>query len=207
MGATVANPQFHTVFRWAACALCISTIPLTWAGSRYPNDPFSWQYEPMEADEIGTTKGQMQFSILGSLVISSSHDNDYLAGKLSNDYMLNEYGALRFSLAGDLFEADGSGLEHRLSSFRFGSSWHLNPYRAIDIGTYVDAGVAIVDMLDGKSGDKAPEVTLGGFLIYHLDSAFFVRAEMDRTWCNIEINGIETKQHRTAMSLGLGMAF
>lgn len=202
----MAYQQKHTILTLVLGVIACTVANITWA-KRYPDDPFAWQHKPMDAKEIGTTAGQMQFSVLGTTVISSSNDDPYLGGKMGSDYMLNEYGALRFYVAQDLFEPNGGSIEHRFTSFRFGSSWHLNPYRAVDIGSFIDAGVLVVDFIKGKSGDKAPEVSLGGFMMYHIDSALFIRAEMERAWCNVEIDGIDTKQHRTALSLGLGMAF
>lgn len=65
----------------------------------------------------------------------------------------------------------------------------------------------VIDLIVGNTNVKAPEVTLGGFLMYHLDSAYFIRAELDHTSCRLNIEGVPTKRNHTSLKLGLGIAF
>ena len=174
----------------------------------YPADPFAWNYEPISATEIGTAPGQVQMTALAALVSGkNSEDNFYFAGKLGTEYILNEYGGVRFTIFQDLFETDGHTLEHKFTSLRVGPAFHLLPYRKVDVGTYIEGGLLIVDAVDGETGSKAPEAVLGGFISFHVNTAFFVRAELERAWSNAEVDNVLSAQHRSAALLGFGFAF
>lgn len=175
---------------------------------RYPDDPFKYDNQLIKASEIGSAPGQIQFAVLGATISGNNSKEDYyFGGKLSTEYILNESNGLRFTAFQDTFDTDGGSLQRKFTSLRSGPTFHFLPYKQIDMGSYMEAGFVVVDLIDGKSGDKAPEVAVGGFIIYHIDSAFFIRAEMERSWTQIEINGVTGKYHRTAALLGLGISF
>lgn len=187
---------------------CAST--LTWgnpADRDYPENPFARDHLPLPARERGAAPGQVQFSILGALVSGRNGDDAYFGGKLSSEKILNEYGGIRFTAFQEVMESDGQRLEHKITSFRSGPAWHLFPFSVFDAGSFLEAGMVVVDMVDGQTGTKAPEVAIGGFIDFHVDSALFIRAELERAWSNLDVSGTVAKQHRTAAMLGFGFAF
>lgn len=175
----------------------------------YPENPFARDHVAMPAKETGSAPGQVQFTVLGALVSgdNSADDDLYFGGKLGTEKLLNEYGGVRFTVFQDVLETNGESLQHTFTSFRVGPSFHLLPYQRFDVGSYVEAGLTVVDMVDGKTGSKAPEVVLGGFMTFFVSSALFVRAELERAWCNVEVDGEMSEQDRTAALLGFGWAF
>lgn len=177
------------------------------ADQGYPENPFARDHYPLPAKERGAAPGQVQFSVLGALVSGQNNDDLYFGGKIGSEKILNEYGGIRFTAFQDVMETNGQSLEHKITSFRSGPAWHFFPFSAFDVGSYLEAGVAVLDLVDGKTGTKAPEVAVGGFIDFHVNSTLFVRAELERTWCNLDVNDAVVKQHRTAAMLGFGFAF
>ncbi|HET8706501.1 MAG TPA: hypothetical protein VFM46_09385, partial [Pseudomonadales bacterium] len=155
----------------------------------------------------GTAPGQIQLTALGALVSGKSSKKKYVGGQLGAEFLLNEFGGMRVSSFQEICEKNGDGLSHKLSSFRIGPALHFNPYQAFDYGTFFEGGVATLDAIDGHTSDRAPDVAIGGFLSYHLNSAFFIRAELARAWSNLEIEQVTVQQQRTAGLLGFGVAF
>lgn len=190
-------------------ALCLASGTATGATPRadYPDDPFADDRQLLRPSEIGSTRGQVQFSALGALVRGSNSPHTYLGGKLGLEFMLDEFGAVRITGFQDLVEQDGQQLAHKFSSARVGPALHLRPWQRIDLGPYLEGGIVVVDAVDGRSGAKAPEVALGGFITIHVDSFVFIRMELERVWTNVEINNVLGNHHRTAALLGLGIAF
>lgn len=194
----------------AVILLLAATVQASLAAERqsYPEDPFALEYQRLPARAIGITPGQVNVTILPSIVSgNNSSDDVYFGGKLGSEYILNEFAGARFTLSQDILETNGKSLGRAFSSMRFGSSLHLFPYSRFDMGTFVEGGLMVVDAVDGKTGDKAPEVAAGGFMTFHIDSSVFIRAELERIWCNAEIDSVRASYHRTAASLGIGIAF
>lgn len=177
------------------------------ADQGYPENPFARDHHPLPAKERGAAPGQMQFSVLGALVAGQNSDDLYFGGKIGSEKILNEYGGIRFTVFQEVMESDGQSLEHKITSFRSGPAWHFFPFSAFDVGSYLEAGVAVLDLVDGKTSIKAPEVAVGGFIDFHVDSSLFIRAELERAWCNLDVSDAVVKQHRTAAMLGFGLAF
>jgi hypothetical protein len=173
----------------------------------YPDDPFADDRQLLRPSEIGATRGQVQFSALGALVQGGNSPDIYLGGKLGLEFMLDEFGAVRITGFQDLVEADGQQLAHKSSSARVGPALHLRPWKRVDLGPYLEGGVVVVDAVDGRTGAKAAEVALGGFITVHVDSFLFIRMELERAWTNVEVNNVVDDRHRTAALLGLGIAF
>lgn len=202
----------------AAILLCMATgvlSPVASAASAagtYPENPFASDHVLVEENEVGAAPGQVQAFILGALVSGGGHDDTYLGGKIGNDKILNEYAGVRFSVYQDVIESDGDSLDFAVTSFRMGPSFHFFPYRRIDMGVYGEGGLAVVDLVNGKTSTKAPEIVTGGFITYHVDSAFFIQAELERSWCNLDgdnsgEDAVPAKLHRSAALLGFGIAF
>lgn len=173
----------------------------------YPDDPLAHDREPLRTVEIGSARGQTRLTALGALVNGKNSDDTYLGGQLGIEFQLHEFGAVRINGFQDLVEPDGSRLRNRFSSMRVGPALHLRPYRRIDFGPYTEAGLLLVDAVNGRRGDKGVEVVMGGFITIHLDSHVFVQLELERAWSTLEVDGVLDDQHRTAAKLGLGLAF
>lgn len=193
----------------ALLALCLLPATAACAEPRrdYPDDPFADDRLLLRPSEIGSTRGQVQFSALGALVQGSNSDDVYLGGKLGLEFMLDEFGAIRITGFQDLTESDGSQLAHKFSSARVGPALHLRPWSRVDLGPYLEGGIVVVDAVDGRTGAKAPEVALGGFITIHVDSFVFIRMELERAWANVEVDNVVDDHHRTAALLGLGISF
>ncbi|MCK0152105.1 hypothetical protein MWU49_00165 [Alcanivorax sp. S6407] len=185
-------------------ALCCSAPVLA---ADYPEDPFEFDRRPMADSEIGTAPGQMQFTVLGALVEGDVSDDLYFGGQLGLEYVMHEFYGIRMSGFQDVSESSFSSLDYNVTSIRFGPAMHLQPYRRVDLGSYLEGGMAILDMFGGDQDDTAPEVALGGFITIHLDSFYFVRLELQRSWTTLEIDDVLQSHHRTAAMLGIGAAF
>lgn len=191
-----------------AIAALILAGPVSAAGTPgYPDDPFADEREVLPATETGTARGQTRLSALGALVQGKNSAETYLGGQLAMEFMLHEFGGVRIAGFQDIVGTDGNGLARKFSSIRVGPALHVQPYRRVDFGVYAEGGIVIVDFIDGKSSDKAPEATLGGFITIHLDSFVFLQLELERSWANVEINNAYTNQDRTAAMMGIGVAF
>ncbi len=175
--------------------------------TRYPEDPFRYQYEPLSTREVGTAPGQLHLMALAALVSGDNSEDTYLGGKLGAEYIVHEYVGLRLSGFQDLIETNDEPLTHTFSSVRAGTVIHLNPYSRFDLGAYGDVGLLVVDAVDGKTSDKAVEGVLGGFMTFYTGQQTFVRLELERAWCNVEIDNVPGSQHRTAAMMGLGILF
>jgi len=173
----------------------------------YPEDPFAYDRELLPATEVGTVPGQVQVTALAALISGDSSDENYVGGQIGIEFMMNEFASLRISNFQEICETDGAGLSHKLSSLRFGSALHFNPYNRFDYGSFIEGGVTTVNAIEGEGGKKAPDVAVGGFLTYHVDSALIIRAELSRAWTNVEIDKATVAQNRTAGLLGFGIAF
>lgn len=174
----------------------------------YPDDPFAWEREPLQPSAIGSGRGQTHLFALGALTRGkNSREDIYFGGQLGIEFQLHEFGAIRISGFQDLVETDGGQLAHKFSSVRVGPALHLRPYRRIDLGSYLEGGLLVVDAVDGRTSVTAPEVTLGGFISIHIDSHIYLQLELERAWSNVELNGVLDDQHRSAAKLGLGLVF
>lgn len=173
----------------------------------YPEDPFEFDRRPMTASQIGTAPGQLQFTVLGALVDGDVSDDIYFGGQLGLEYVMHEFYGIRMSGFQDVSESDFASLDYNISSIRFGPAMHLQPYHRVDLGSYLEGGVAILDMFGGEQNDTAPEVALGGFITIHLNSFYFVRMELQRSWTTLEIDDVLQSRNRTAAMLGIGAAF
>lgn len=187
--------------------LAVGSLSASGAERLYPDDPFLLDRSLLSPTAIGTAPGQMQVTALGALISGKSSDKKYLGGQLGLEFMMNEFGGMRISSFQEICDKEGDGLSHKLSSFRIGPALHFNPFHAFDYGTFVEGGIATVDAIEGHTSDRAPDVAIGGFLSYHLNSAFFIRAELARAWSNLEIEQVTVQQQRTAGPLGFGLAF
>lgn len=192
------------------CACLLIAMPLAALAGEpppYPEDPFAWEREPVAPTEIGTARGQTHITALGALVSGKNSADTYLGGQLGIEFVLHEFGGIRISGFQDLVDTDQLGLAYRFSSVRVGPTLHVSPYRRVDLGVYAEGGLVVVDAVDGKTSEKAPEAVLGGFITLYLDSYVFVQMELQRAWANIEINNAYAAQPRTAAMLGIGLAF
>lgn len=179
---------------------------IVWAQPKsYPDDPFSWERRPVNYRAIGTAVGQMRLSALGGFVVSGNSDEEYLVGQLSSETIFHEFVGVRVSGIQEL-QDQGDDFEYKFSSIRFGPAYHYRPYRKIDIGSFLEGGIVLVDLYTSGS-DSAPEVALGGFITYYLNSFAFIQMELQRSWANIEIDGIHAAHNRTLSMMGIGVAF
>lgn len=173
----------------------------------YPDDPFAHDRVPLEPTEIGSGRGQSHLFALASLVDGNNSDRVYFGGQLGIEFQLHEFGGIRLSGFQELVDGDGNQLAHKFTSLRVGPALHLRPYRRLDLGVYSEAGLLLVDAVDGEFSVTAPETTLGGFISIHLDSRVYVQLELEHVSSNAEVDGVLGEQDRTAAKLGLGLVF
>lgn len=173
----------------------------------YPDDPFAHDREPLKPTEIGSGRGQSHLFALASLVDGNNSDHVYFGGQLGIEFQLHEFGGIRLSGFQELLDGHGDELAHKFTSLRVGPALHLRPYRRLDLGVYSEAGLLLIDAVDGKFSVTAPETTLGGFISIHVDSRVYVQLELEHVSSNAEVDGVLGKQDRTAAKLGLGLVF
>lgn len=173
----------------------------------YPEDPFADERSMLAPKEVGTARGQTQLTALGALVSGPQKDETFQGGQLGAEFVLHEFMGVRHTVFQDLTGTDFSGLDYRISSLRVGPALHLRPYRRVDIGSYAEGGIALLDLFESGSTARAPEVALGGFMTIFVDSFVFVRLELQRSWTRIDTDDVSGSQNRTAGMLGIGVAF
>lgn len=197
------------MFRYALLLLLATPAwALETATGNYPADPFADERATLPATELGSARGQTHVFALGALTQGDNSRNEvYLGGQLGIEFQLHEYGAIRISGFQDLVETSGGQLKHKFSSARVGPALHLSPYRRVDFGPYAEAGLLVVDAVDGKTSVTAPETTLGGFISIWLDSQVYLQLELERASSNVEVDGVLGNHSRNAAKLGLGLSF
>lgn len=196
----------RTLITHALTVFMLIASQWVWAQPKsYPDDPFKWERRPVNFREIGTAVGQLRLSALGGFVVSGNSDKQYLVGQLSSETIFHEFVGVRFSGIQEL-QDQGDGRDYKFSSIRFGPAYHYRPYRKIDIGSFLEGGAVIVDLYSGGS-DSAPEVALGGFITYYLNSYVFIQMELQRSWANMDIDGVQGSHNRTLSIAGFGVAF
>ncbi len=139
-----------------------------------PADPFSDEYEPPKATEVGAAPGQFRFQGGGGLV------------HLVPDLAL--FGALEW-MASPWLGVRGTGM---VQLTRFGSApqeisgrlgpWlHLLPFHRVDLGIFFEGGWAALDLAK-STRTAAPVVAAGGFLDVHLTANFFLHSQVELDW-------------------------
>lgn len=200
------NTPFARLGRLLPALALASVLPASVFAADYPSDPLAHDRRSL-SPETGSARGQTHVFVLGSLVEGDNADDTYLGGQIGIEFQLHEFGAIRLSGFQDVSQSDGKQLIHKFSSFRFGPALHMRPYETVDFGPYAEGGLVTVDLVDGKTSAKGPELVMGGFISIYVDSAWYVQMELERSWSNLEIDGVLSKQPRTAAKLGLGLAF
>lgn len=132
--------------------------------------PHEAEYRPPVATEIGTAAGQ--FRAIGSLGPALGRGGMQGAALGTLEQMTFAWLGVRGSTLVTVPFTGGA----QLVSWRVGPSLHLIPYRRVDLGAYVDGGLALVDITKTRRA-VMPAVAVGGTIDVSLTSMFFLHFE------------------------------
>jgi hypothetical protein len=134
-----------------------------------PADPFAGEYAPPRATEVGTTAGQLR--VLAALGGGWDHGAS-LAGQGTFELMTIPWIGVRASALATAPLA----WDAQLVSFRLGPSFHLLPYRRVDLSLFFDGGPALVDVATSHptvmpvlAGGGALDVALPSYFVLHFE--------------------------------------
>jgi hypothetical protein len=158
-----------------------------------PADPFSREYLPPVAQEVGAGAGQLRLFALGGLTHAPE-----LVGELAAESMHLSFLALRGSLTAELSHF-GVTQPHFLTA-RVGVALHVAPYHRVDFSLFLDAGLAVADLFTAQRR-ASPVLSPGLALEVALTTHLFLRAEGQLFWAVLPLTGSSL---RGAGLLGLG---
>jgi hypothetical protein len=129
--------------RPTGAATSASTAP-TAAGKPYPSDPFADEYLPLPPRGVGAAPGQIHVQVLGG---AGYYRDAHLAGQGTFEVValpnIGFRGSLETTVPLGLTDA-------QLFAARVGPALHLLPYRRVDLGLYLEAGGALVDVFRSR---------------------------------------------------------
>jgi hypothetical protein len=176
--------------------LSIALLPST-ARADHPPDPFADAYRPPVAEEVGTGAGQTRLAIaLGA----AGFEGAEMLGQTIVEQMTIAFIGVR--LVSSLVIAKPKDA-HTVASFHIGTGLHLLPYRMIDLGLYVEGGLATVDPFNGNRA-LMPEVAGGLTIDIAFDPYWFLRLEGDTTWGVLRRDNAALERLRFAGIAGIG---
>ncbi len=135
-----------------ACSLMISVIgvpldvvpPVVPAPGAHPPDPLAGEYLPLPVRGMGAAPGQVRFLALAG---GGYFRDVHFAGQGTTELM----GTPNLGFRGSLEASMPTGLtDAQLFAARVGPSLHLLPYRSVDLGAFLEAGAATVDLLRAR---------------------------------------------------------
>lgn len=188
------------VARRFAVALIVSVIALpNVARAEKPEDPFAEDRRPPEPEEVGTVAGQLR--MLGLVGVGGRGGlSVILAGTL--EQMTFPHMGVRFSGPSTIYREEGAP---RTLGFKTGPSFHFIPYSPIDVGFFVEGGLAVVEPFT-KEVAVAPDLTGGVTFDIHFHSFFFFRLEGQANWNRLNGTAGSTDLVRFYGFLGFGQA-
>jgi hypothetical protein len=143
-----------------------------------PPDPFAGEYQIPEEREVGTAAGQLRF--MGSAGLADREglgiDLQATVEKMGQHFM-----GVRFTSALSAWSEEERS--PGVWSFTIGPGFHFLPYRVVDLGLFLEGGLAIVEPFEGI---VAPVVTPGLTIDVALDSAWFFHVEGQMSWLVFE---------------------
>ncbi|MCA9524451.1 MAG: hypothetical protein KC609_25970 [Myxococcales bacterium] len=163
-----------------------------WAATpRYPEDPFSGEYRPPKARELGTTAGQVRLACnLGAQVNKSPQ----LLVQCGAEVMTWAFLGIR---ATTLFTAKrfGHSSPHAFA-LRVGPSIHVIPFSRVDLAAFFEGGAQAIEPF----GKTWMAVIAGGLTFtISLSSYWFVQLEGQVSW------GVYKKQGQGQHLVGVNL--
>jgi hypothetical protein len=110
----------------------------------HPPDPLADEYLPLPPRGYGAAPGQLRFIALGG-------GGYYRDGHIAGQGTIETIALPNLGLRGSLEASVPFGLtDAQLFSARIGPAFHLLPYRRVDLGVFVEAGGATVDIFRAR---------------------------------------------------------
>lgn len=166
-------------------------------GADYPADPFADAYRAPIAEEVGTGAGQTRLMLLGGV---AGFQGAEILGLTTVEQMTIAFIGVR--VTSSLVIAKPAQAQ-TVASLRVGPSLHLLPYRVLDVGIYVEGGLATVDPFAARRL-LMPEVAGGLTVDLSFDPYWFVRLGGDAVWGVASRDGAGAERLRFSAVLGLG---
>jgi hypothetical protein len=163
----------------------------------YPPDPFAEEYVVPKERDVGTTAGQLRAIAAGAIGLGP-HGAFDVGAQGTLEAMTIPYVGLRGTLEGAPIHASG---DPSVFMAKGGPSFHLFPYRRVDLSLFFEAGVATI------AGAIAPVVSPGATFEVWLDPNWFLRAEGHTDWAVFPSDADEARGYlRFVGTLGVGLA-
>ncbi len=172
----------------------------------HPKDPFAGEYELPRKRQIGTTAGQFRMVGSGMITLGGKAPGFGVHGGL--ELMTFPYLGVRGSLQTTVYARDASASassEPLVFAAKAGPSFHLLPYRRVDLSLFFEGGVAVVEPTKPDS-TPMPIFSPGGTLELWLSHFAFLRLEGRLDWGLYDRAGEAQRYRRFGGLLGLGIA-
>lgn len=142
------------------------------APGAHPPDPFAAEYQPLPPARAGVAPGQYRFLGMGGA-------GYYRDAHLATQGTIEAIGQPNLGVRGSLTATVPLGLtDAQVFAARVGPALHLLPYRKLDLGAYLEAGGAIVDVLRTRrtamfalTPGVTADVALGAYWTLHVEGA------------------------------------
>ncbi len=170
-----------------------------WA-TPHPADPFAGEYVMPKKRQIGTTSGQFRMVGSGMFTLGGKGPGFGLHGNL--ELMTFPYLGVRGSLQTTVVSANREPL---VFAAKAGPSFHLLPYRRVDLSLFFEGGVAVVQPTKPES-TPMPIFSPGGTLELWLSHYAFLRLEGRLDWGIYERGDAARIYRRFGGLFGLGIA-
>jgi hypothetical protein len=166
----------------------------------HPPDPFAGEYALPRKRQLGTTAGQFHMVGSGMITLGGKGPEAGVHGGL--ELMTFPYLGVRGSLQTTFA---GPSSEPLVFAAKAGPSFHLLPYRRVDLSLFFEGGVAVVEPTKPKS-TPMPMFSPGGTFDLWLSHYAFLRIEGRFDWGIYNQAGQAQHYKRFAGLFGLGIA-
>ena len=166
----------------------------------HPADPFAGEYAMPRKRQVGTASGQFHMVGSGMFTLGGKGPAFGLHGNL--ELMTFPYLGVRGSLQTTVFGIDAEPL---VFAAKAGPSFHLLPYRRVDLSLFFEGGVAVVRPTKPDS-TPMPIFSPGGTLDLWLSHYAFFRLEGRLDWGIYERADAARIYRRFGGLFGLGIA-
>jgi hypothetical protein len=171
----------------------------TWTAP-HPADPFADEYAMPKKRQVGTTAGQFRMVGSGMITLGGKGSGFGVHGGL--ELMTFPYLGVRGSLQTTFA---GPSSEPLVFAAKAGPSFHLLPYRRVDLSLFFEGGVAVVEPTKPDS-TPMPMFSPGGTLELWMSHFSFLRLEGRLDWGLYDRAGQAQLYRRFGGLFGLGIA-
>lgn len=163
--------------RLLVCLLGLLAIPAR--SEALPPYPLEHEYTQPKVRELGTIPGQIRGRLFTGVALGDSRSDARVATSLAAQWVFEVMGNAFVGVRTTGFGSLGvpiAGEAPQWLSLRVGPSFHFLPFRRVDLGTYLDGGFAVLDLVQ-RERTWAPALGAGGTLDISLTSYLALHME------------------------------